>query len=147
MLKNVFMYIKKMIAVTIIAGIVMQMPQGMNEVHAATKASNYYVYEANINETFTFTVTKWGQTLVIKIPTCMEMDYSYSEGNWYEVYYANIAIDEDKVTVNNNAVNVTNVGYTVDRDGAFREISVEEQHIYLYISCDEWGMEYGAYEK
>lgn len=145
MLKSVIKCIKKVIAITLVAGIMVQMPQGIVEAQAAQKESNYIVYNEEINETFTFTTIEWGQTLVMRIPTCMEMDFSYSEGNWYEVYYANVAVNEESVTVNNNAATVTNLSYRVSGDGAFRRISVEAQPVYLYISCDEWGMEYGAY--
>lgn len=92
--------------------------------------------------TYSFYETVWGETIELQITVCFEIDYDYSEGNWYEIYYANIG--PVTATVNGRAVQVTSMNYVVNSTGAVRYIKVEDQDICIYLMYNEWRLNYGA---
>lgn len=126
-------------------GYIADMEWGQESAYDFQTASYYPVYRDNFECTYTFPYTKWGKTIELRIPVKFEIRYSYSEGNWYDVYYSNITIYEEDVTVDGEAVLVQDIEYISNSSGSHRWIKIaEEQLVHIYIRCSEWGVEYGA---
>ena len=107
-----------------------------------TEISRQHTYNS-FDRTFTFYTTVWGVNVEMKVTAHFDIEYEYSEGNWYEIYYANIG--SVSATVNGNVANVVSVDYVSNSIiGARRHVSVNGQGVLIYLTCDEWGIDYGA---
>lgn len=151
MIRKHKMWAKVTAALLVIVAILFQGNQNMLIADAAERTdeaavySYYPVYNEKFDHTYTFYSSKWGVTLKMEVPVGFEISYSYSEGSWSEVYYSNISVYYDQVTVNGVTAKVENAGYLADSYGAERWIIVnKEQKVYIYITCNEWGRDYGA---
>lgn len=98
----------------------------------------YEIPEHSFTETFEFRESLWGEIHTMKVNVLFTIAYSYSDGSWSEVDYADI--DVKSVTIDGNVAQVSSVYYDVLTSSAYRIIKVNNSvQIRININVDEYG--------
>lgn len=134
--------ISKIITITLV--LVMLFSTNVFAAEQDTKVSEveveelYEIPEHSFTRTFEFRKNVWGEDTIMKVNVLFTIAYSYSDGSWSEVDYADI--DVKSVTVNGNPAQVSSVDYKVLTSSAYRIIDVNNKvQIKININVDEYG--------